>query len=34
MNEDVRKSFSLTYKGWHLVTSLQINFFINNFKGF
>ena len=34
MKEDVWKKFSRKLACWHLATSLQINFFIDNFQGF
>ena len=34
MMEDVWKSFFRKILGWHLATSLQINFFTNSFQGF
>ena len=33
MKEDVRKSFFRKLAGWHLATSLPINFFTDNFQG-
>ena len=34
MKEDVWKSFFRKLTGWHLATSLQINFFTDNFQKF
>ena len=34
MKENVRKSFLLKLAGWHLTTSLQINFFTVTFRDF
>ena len=30
----VQKSFSCKLAGWHLATSLEIDFFTDNFEGF
>ena len=34
MKENMWKSFHRKLAGWHLATSLQINFFRYNFQGF
>ena len=34
MNQDVWKSLICKLAGWHLETSLQINFFADSFQGF